>query len=149
MEIQAFKAVITETDLNGLVQKHLPEDLSLDDVNIQVGPDGITVKGKYQLFINVSFETLWEIGVQSGRLAARLASIRAMGIPGSIFKSAVLKLVGDAAKTEPWITIDKETILVDVDAMLLYNGLPAKTNLTRVICQAGTILLEGGPVPVV
>jgi hypothetical protein len=147
MEIQALKVVITETDLNELAQKHLPDDQSLDDVQIRIAADGITLKGKYQLFINVSFETQWEVGVQEGKLTARLANIRAMGMPGSIFKSAVLKLVGDAAKAEPWLAVEQELLIVDVDRALMTRGLRGKTNLTRVLCQAGLMIFEGGTAP--
>jgi hypothetical protein len=144
MEIQALKVVITEADLNELAQKHLPDDQSLDDVQILIAAEGVTIKGKYQLFLNVSFEVQWEIGVHGGKLTARLANIRALGMPGSIFKSAVMKLIGDAAKAESWLTVDNDSVLVDADAALRGAGIHGKTNITRVTCQKGSILVEGG-----
>ncbi len=144
MEIQTLKIILTESDLNGLVHKHLPDDQPLENIQVRVAPEGIYVKGVYPLFISVSFETLWEVSIQAGRLTARLASLRALGIPGNVFKSGILKLIADAAKSEDWIKLDKETLVADLDGMLLKNGLPARTNLTRLMCEPGKIILEAG-----
>jgi hypothetical protein len=142
MEIHSLKVVITEQDLNDLVQKHWPEDQPVENVQVRVGPEGVTVKGVYPLFINVSFETMWALGVEAGRISARLSGLRAMGIPGNVFKSAILKLIADAARKEPWVQVDKEQVWLDVDGLLRKEGVTARTNLTGIICQAGQIMVE-------
>src|SRR5262245_29145948 len=125
MEIHALKLTITEQDLNSLLKKHLRDDQPLEDVEVRVTPQGITFKGMYPLFINVSFETQWELAFDKGKLSARLTNFRAMGVPGNVFKSAILKFVSDAAKAEPWIQVERETVWIDVDRALLKNGLAA------------------------
>ena len=142
MEIQALKIVITSEDVNALVKKHWPDDHPVEEVAIKLTPEGIVVKGVYPLFIDVSFETRWALGVQAGKVSARLTNLRALGIPGNIFKSAILKLIGDAARAKDWLEIDDDTILVDVDRVLQKNGLPARTNLTRIVCEEGKIVVE-------
>src|SRR5437016_5949747 len=132
MEIQALKVVITEQDVNALVKKHWPDDQPVEEVAIRLTADGLVVKGVYPLFIDVSFETRWALGVQAGKVSARLTNLRALVIPGNIFKSAILKLIGDAARSESWLQVEDDTVLVDVDRVLQKNGLPAKTNLTRI-----------------
>lgn len=144
MEIQSLRLTISEDDLNSLLRKHLPDDAPVEKLQVRLTPAGVVVTGVYPLFINVSFETQWELSAQQGNVAARLANLRALGVPGNVFKSAVLKLVADAAKKEPWLRIDKDTVLLDVDAALLKHGLPARTNLTRVACAAGEIIVEAG-----
>ena len=144
MEIQALKVIITADDVNALVKKHWPEDHPVEDVAIKLTPEGIVVKGVYPLFINVSFETHWALGVLAGKVSARLTNLRALGVPGNIFKSAILKLIGDAARREPWLEINDDTILVDVDTVLAKNGLPARTNLTRIACEDSRIIVEAG-----
>jgi len=142
MEIQALKVIITSEDVNALIKKHWPEEHPVEDVAIKLTSGGIMVKGVYPLFINVSFETHWALGVQDGKVSARLTNLRALGVPGNIFKSAILKLIGDAARSESWLEISDDTILVNVDRVLLKNGLPARTNLTRITCQDGAIVVE-------
>src|SRR5262245_12357088 len=142
MEIQALRLIITEDDLNALVQQHLPPDSPVENLHIRVAADGVFVKGVYPLFINVSFETQWEVSVVAGKVQARLATLRALGVPGNVINSAVLKLVADAAEKEPWLRVDKDTVIADVDAALAKEGLRARTNLARVTCAAGQIVVE-------
>src|SRR5262245_42306002 len=143
MEIQALRLTITEEDLNALLKEHLPPDQPVENIHIRVAPEGVYVKGMYPLFINVSFETHWDLSVREGKVLARLANLRTLGVPGNVFKSAIMKLVADAAKSEPWLTIDRDTVMVDVDAALVKHGLAtARANLTRVLCDAGRIVVE-------
>ena len=81
MHIQTLKLLVTEQDLNDLVARHLPDDQPLENLTIRLGPEGVTVAGEYPLFVRVAFETLWELGTQGGKAVARLASLKAMGLP--------------------------------------------------------------------
>lgn len=144
MEINLLRLTISEQDLNDLARRHLPADHPVEDMKIQVVPEGVHIKGEYPLFINVSFETRWELGIQGGKLTARLANFRALGIPGNIFKSAILKLMADAAQEQDWLALEQDTIHVNVEGLLLKSGLSARTNFSTVTCQAGHIILEAG-----
>jgi hypothetical protein len=144
MEIQALKLIITEQDVNALVQKHLPPDQPVENLQIRLTSEGAYVEGVYPLFINVPFETLWELGVHEGKVSARLTKLRAMGVPGNVFKSAVVKLIADAAESEEWLQFEKDTILVDVDRLLLKEGVIMQINLRRLVCQDGQVVVEAG-----
>lgn len=144
MEIQALRLVITEQDVNALVQKHLPPDQPVENVHIRLAPEGAYVRGVYPLFINVSFETLWELGVQEGKVSARLANLRALGVPGNVFKSAIVKLIADAAQGEDWLLFEKDTVLVDVERLLLKEGITIRMNLKRIVCETGQVVIEAG-----
>jgi hypothetical protein len=144
MEIHSLRASITEKDLNDLAAKHLPDDQPIEDVEIRVTSEGVCVRGMYPLFVNVRFETHWRLGIGDKKVTATLTAFKAMGIPGNVFKSAILKFIVDAAKGEPWIKVDQDTIFLDIEAVLLKNGLNARLNLRKVTCQDGVILLESG-----
>src|SRR5262245_55262442 len=114
MEILTLKVKITEQDLNDLAKKHLPKDVPVEELRIHITPEGLVVKGEYPLLVTVSFETLWELNVSEGKVIARLAKFRTLGMPMSILKSLVMGVIASAAKTEPWLAVDGETVQVDV-----------------------------------
>jgi hypothetical protein len=144
MEIHVLRMSISDKDLNDLIDKHLRQDQPVDELKVQISSDGVRLKGVYPLFVNVSFETHWELGVRGGKATARLAGFRALGIPGNIFKSAILKLVADAAHRHPGLEIDNDTVVLDLERLCQENGLTARINLTGVTCQDGILLLEAG-----
>ena len=144
MEIHALHVLVTESDLNEIVRKHAPNDLGVEDVRVQLTPEGVHVTGVYPFFINVKFETVWQPGVQAGKVTARLARFKAMGVPGNIFKSAIMKLVEDVARKEPWLTVAGDTVTADPDAACAKFAAPARTHLRSVVVQAGLLVVEAG-----
>jgi hypothetical protein len=50
----------------------------------------------------------------------------------------------EAAKGEDWLALEQDTIIVDVDRLLLRDGLRAHTNLTRITCEDGALVVESG-----
>jgi hypothetical protein len=142
MEIQTLRLLVNEKDLNELLAEHMPDDQPLENLTIRVASNGVTVSGEYPLFVRVAFETLWEPGIQAGKVTARLAGLKAMGLPATVFKGTVFKAIEEAVQKEPWLAFDADTIVVDVDALLAGEGIPVKTNLTTVRCQAGLLVIE-------
>jgi len=141
MDIHSLRLTVSEEDLNQLAARNL-RDQPIEDISFRVATDGIHIKGVYPLFINVSFETHWELGVQAGKITARLAGLRAFGVPGNVFKSAILKLLADAAQKHDWLRIENDIIFAEVERLLAKNGVTVQTNLTAVTCQEGTIVIE-------
>jgi hypothetical protein len=144
MEILALKATVSEQVLNELAARYLPRDVPVEELRISVTPDGVVVKGEYPLLVTVSFETLWELSVADGKVVARLARFRTLGMPMNVLKSVVMGAISSAAKSEPWLEVEKDTVRIDVDKALAGEGLRARTNLTAVRCQPGTVVIEGG-----
>ncbi|HMF18395.1 MAG TPA: hypothetical protein VKE98_14390 [Gemmataceae bacterium] len=141
MDLHALCVSISDQDLNQLAARHL-RDQPVEDISFRVAADGIHIKGVYPLFINVSFETHWQLGVQAGKVTARLAGMRAFGAPGNVFKSAIMKFISDAAHKHDWLQIENDIIVADVDRLLLKNGLAVRTNITTIACQDGVLLIE-------
>jgi hypothetical protein len=144
MEIQALKVLFTEDELNRLLEKHLPKDRSVEELRLRLTPEGVYVHGEYPLFVQVAFETLWELEVREGRVAARLVNFRALGMPVMIFRSAMMSIIADTAAKADWLAVEEDAVLVDVDRLLAKNGLPARTNLTAVRLQVGMLVIEAG-----
>src|SRR5262249_1604628 len=132
MEIQALRMSITEQDLNEIVRRYLPPEQPLEDVQLRLSPEGIQIAGGYPFFISVKFETTWELGVVDGRAAARLAGFKAMGVPGNIFKSAIMKVIEDAAKKENWVRIEGDQVLVDLEAGCAKYAFAARLRLKSI-----------------
>ena len=143
MEVHALKLSLTEQDLNGLLQKYLPADQPIEDLKVRVGPKGLTIAGVYPLFINVHFETRWHVGLDRGQVTARLDHFKAMGVPGNIFKSAIVKMIEDLAGSEKWIRIQGDTIWIDIDGCIGKYAFACQTHLRLLDCQAGRLVLEG------
>src|SRR5262245_60351997 len=130
MEVHVLKLSVSESDLNELLRKYLPADQPIEDLAVRVSPRGLIVSGVYPLFINVKFETHWELALQRGQITARLDHFKALGVPGTIFKSAIVKLIEDLAGAEDWLRSTGDTIWIDVDACIAKYAFTAQTRLT-------------------
>jgi hypothetical protein len=144
MEIHRLCISLTEKALNDLANKHFPEEVAVEDLEIRILPEGVRVKGAYQMFVPVTFEALWELGVEGGRATARLAHFRTMGIPANVLKSLIMNVIADAARKEPWLQVQGDLVRADLDGMLKRGGLQGRTNLTAIRCQIGVIVVEAG-----
>jgi hypothetical protein len=144
MEIQALTLRVSEKSLNDLAARHLPEDQPVEELRFRLTPEGLHITGEYPLFLKVAFETRWELGVRAGRVTARLASLKALGLPVAIFKSVLLKLVHEAAGHEDCLQLEDETFIFDVDRWLAAEGIPLRTNLMAIRCQEQSLIVLAG-----
>ncbi|MBI2808070.1 MAG: hypothetical protein HYX68_24055 [Planctomycetes bacterium] len=144
MELHALKVSLTEQDLNDLLRKYIPRNIDVEDLRVRFSDQGIHVTGTYPFFFPVRFETIWEVGVESGHASARLASFKAMGVPGNIFKSAVVKVVEDVAKQETWIRIVGDRFLADLELGCSKYAVLAHLHLKSIIVKPGNLMLEAG-----
>ena len=144
MEIHRLRLTLTEQDFNDLAREHLSEEIGIEDLDIRIIPEGVRVKGVYPVFVPVSFEAVWEIGVLMGRATAKLINFRTMGMPGNVLRSLIMNVIADAAKRESWLEVQGDFVLADLDALLKESGLAAQTRLTSIVCQAGSLTVEAG-----
>jgi hypothetical protein len=144
MELHALRLSLTEQDLNDLLRKYIPKNIDIDDLRVKFSDLGVHVSGIYPFFFPVRFETIWEIGVEHGHASARLASIKAMGVPGNIFKSAVVKIVEDIAKQETGIRIVGDRVLADLELGCSKYAVLAHLHLKSISVKPGMLILEAG-----
>jgi hypothetical protein len=148
MEIHALSLVLNEKDLDALAARHLPEDQPVEELRFRVTPEGLYVSGEYPLFLRVAFETLWELGVRDGDVTARLLRFKALGLPVPVFKSMLLKILGEGTGKHDWLELQDDTVRIRVDQLLAREGVPLRTNLTAVRCQGQDLVIEAGrPAP--
>src|SRR5262245_48453451 len=100
MEILALQATISEQSLNDLAARHLPKDIPVEELRFAVTEAGLVVRGEYPLLVTVSFETVWELSVRDGKILARLAGFRTLGMPMGVLKSLVMGVIASTAKQE-------------------------------------------------
>jgi hypothetical protein len=146
MEILALKLFLTEGEINGLIQKFLPEPGAVENLRVRLTPEGVVVQGDYPtLLVKMAFETLWEVGVAAGEVEARLTSVKVAGLPAGMLRGVLLKVLRDVTAGEAGLEVQDETVRVNVEEMLWAKGLPVRVRLTAVRCSIGTLVIEAGP----
>jgi hypothetical protein len=145
MEIQALKLLVPEDVVNRLIAEHTPKDVPLQDLAVQLSPDGVHVQGKYPtMFMKVAFETVWAVTVMSGQLEVRLADVKVSGFPATMLRGLIFKMMKESTDREPGLSVEGETLRVDIEQFLAAKGLPLRVNLTNVRCGPGSMVIEAG-----
>ena len=144
MEVLALELHLTADDLNAVVRKVLPPDSPVEDLQVMLAAGTVGVRGVYPLLVNVSFECWWEADVAQGKVRCRLTQLKAMGMPGMVFKSAVLRALQSAAKREYWLDVRGDEVHIDPEYLLARHLLPGKLNLKALQVNDGSLVLKAG-----
>ena len=144
MEMHSLQLTVTESDLEQLVRNHLLTDKPIEEFRLSIGPDGILATGLFQMFLDVRFESLWELAVRDGLACARLAGFKALGIPGNIFKSAIFKFLGDMVNQDEALSVEGDWLRVDLEKLIARYALPCRVNLTGMTTGPGVVRIEAG-----
>lgn len=144
MDIRSLTLVLTDQDLEELARRQLPGNFPVEELQLRITSEGVLVAGEYPLFVHVHFEMLWTLAVENGKVRAQLERVRALGLPATIFRSMVLKLVQEQIGKSPWVEHDGDGVLVDVDRWVREKGVPLRSHLRSVRCHPGEMIIEGG-----
>jgi hypothetical protein len=145
MEIQLLKLLITEQDINTLVARALASEPQVRDVKVSLGPEGVHVGGVYPTaFMSVRFQTLWEVSVEAGKVAARLADLKVVGLPVTMLRPAIMSALSEAVAKEDAVQVKGEHLLFDPNRLFTKNGLTGSTNLRTIRSEAGQLIIEAG-----
>ena len=144
MDVNALELVVTDADLAALVEKHVPADLSIEDLKVTIRPEGICMQGSYPMLVRVNFECWWTAEVSAGKIRCAISKLKALGMPAMVFKSAIIKVLGDFAKNEFWRAIDGETVVLDPEFLLARDVLPGHLNLKSIALGEGTATVLAG-----
>jgi hypothetical protein len=143
MEIHALKLTITEHDLNAIAARALAKEEQVREVRARISPEGVHVSGVYPTpFMTVRFETTWELVARAGKIGAKLASVKALGLPVTMLRTMIMTTLAEAAGSGSGLQVDGEHILFDPDHLLARHGLIGRTNLTVVRCETGVLVIE-------
>ena len=148
MEIQALKLLVPEDAVNRLVAEHAPKDVPVQKLVVRLTPEGVRVQGEYPtVFMKVAFDSL--VDANGGRGTARSAAGGSEGV-GFPRNNAAGRDLQDAqgirARSDPGLTVDGDTLRINIDQFLAAKGLPLKVNLREVLCRLGSLLIEAGSI---
>ena len=141
MQIKNLTLLASDADLNEIVSRFLPRQKKIDDVHLAIIPEGVRVTGTYHAAVGVPFAGLWSVFVHEGKLAARLASIKAGPFSLGLAKSSIVRAIAAAV---PMLELRGDLLLLDVDALICEKVLPLRTNLKSIACDYGTLVIESG-----
>jgi hypothetical protein len=144
MDVNALELVLTDADLAALVEKHVPADLSIEDLKVTIRPEGLCMQGSYSLLVRVNFECWWIAEVSAGKIRCTISKLKAMGMPAMVFKSAIIKVLADFAKNEFWMAVKGETVVLDPEYLLARYLAPGHLNLKSIVLGEGTATVLAG-----
>jgi len=145
MEIQSLKVFVTEDEANDLLARVLPDAEPLEELRVRLTPEGVVVQGSYPaMMFKTSFETLWEVTAAGPELVARLVNVKIAGLPATLFKGALLRMIRDAVANQPGVRVQEEAVRVHVEELARHQGLPLRVRFSAVRCSIASLVLEAG-----
>lgn len=143
MEIRALHLRVTQDELNEWIRRLLSSNEKVHGLAVAITRQGMLLKGTYQIFGGVPFEATLEIGVDGGLVGVRLNKMQAGGlfpVPQALVTSMVMGKLTE--HQNDWMRVEGETLVFDIERMLQERGISVITNLYRVSCEEGVIILE-------
>src|SRR5262245_37823554 len=144
MEIQLLRMHISQQELSALAAEAAARHGKVRDLAVRLTPEGAAIEGVYHVLVGIPFETLWHLSIDAGQVVARLDSIKVARMGASMFKGLLLNAIGDAIGKVQGVTLEQETLRLDLDRLLTSKGFPTQTNLTQLQCGPGYLLIEAG-----
>ena len=139
MEIVTLRFVVTEDDLNSLLVQFVTAPPKIRNLHFRVMPDAVSLAGVYETVLRIPFDSEWKCFVQEGRIVARLAAIKVIGIGLGFLKGYVLKALSSNSTV---LKFEEESVVFDVDHFFEAMAVPIKTNLLSVCCESGRLVIE-------
>lgn len=146
MDIESLRVVVREDEINEYLPRAVPPDAGVENLHVRLVPEGLVLAGTYPTFLlKMSFETLWEVAAADGQVHARLSSIKVSGLPATLLRGVLLKVVRDMVAKQPGVKVEDDKIIVDVAEVLQDRQVPVRINLTTVRSGTGEMVIEAGP----
>jgi hypothetical protein len=143
MDIQSLKLLITEDDINQLIERYLPEGGPIEEPRVRLFADGVLVQGKYPTPLGrMSFETLWKVSASGNTVRAHLETIRVAGLPAKLLRGVLLKTIHDVAGSQPGVRVENEAVEVNVEEAAQGKGVTLRVGLITVSGSPGTLVVE-------
>jgi hypothetical protein len=145
MDILALRLLVRENEVNELLPTLIPTEAAVQNLRVRLTPEGLVVQGEYPTFmVKMAFETLWQLSVAAGVVHARLASVKVAGLPATLLRGVLLKVLRDVTAQHAGLRVDGETLCIDVSQALKARKIPANLQVTSLHCGAGEALIEAG-----
>ena len=146
MEIQSLKVFLTDADVAALAAEHMPENDSIEDLQVRLTPEGVLLEGKYAtgFGFKVPFETVWQLVAAGPRIDVKLETIKVAGLPGGMLRTVLMRMVRDNVEGHTGIVVADDTIQIDIPAVAKSRGAEVRVNFTNVQMSVGTAVVEAG-----
>jgi hypothetical protein len=146
MEIQSLKLFLTNADLCNLLLQNLPEQEGIEDLETRFTPQGVVVQARYYagFGFRVPFETVWQVEPAASALRIQLTKLNVGGMPANLFQGTLLGMIRDAIANHPGLSMENDTLLVDIATLARSAGLELKICFTEVRLSIGTAVIEAG-----
>lgn len=145
IEIRTLSMTIPEEDANEGIRRLPPEEVPVREPRVSFTPEGVLATGKYRvMMMDVSFETLWTLNLEGGRVKATLAKLKLAGLPVSSFRSMLMRTAQAMVDQQPGITMEGEDIYVDVEQVLAHRQVPVSIRLTKLEVSDKLMSIEAG-----
>jgi len=145
MDIESLRLLVTEEELNSLLQEQLPKDTGVRNLRIGLLPEGVQVNGQYTtMLMPIAFETLWELSVAEGQIQARLMTVKVAGFPATKLRGVLLSALADNLSEQPGVKIQDEVVRLNLNELLEARDVPVRVNPKAIHCARGQLVFEGG-----
>ena len=146
MEIRTLSIQVTNADLVGLLGRLPPEADKIEDLQARLKPGGVEIQGKYPsgFGFKVPFETRWQMAPAGSLVRVTLEDIQVAGLPATMLRGALLRMMRDAVEGQPGLSMEDETLRVDVAELAAAHGVVLKVQLTGVRFGEGEAVIEAG-----
>ena len=144
MEIQSLKVFLTDADVAGLAAEHLPENDSIEGLQVRLTPEGVLVQGQYAtgFGFKVPFETVWQLNAAGPRIDVKLDTIKVAGLPGGMLRTVLMRMVRDNVENQVGVSVADDTIHIDVPVVAQSRGVEVRVNFTAVRMSVGAAVVE-------
>lgn len=143
MEIKSLELLLTNADLAPLVALLAKQADGIEELTVTFTPEGASVQGKYPTpFFKVAFETLWQPVAAGPEVNVKLVALKVAGLPASMLRGAMMKMVRDAIEGQPGLTVTDEGVSVRVADMARPHGIELAMHVAEVRMGEGTCVVE-------
>lgn len=144
MEIQSLKLLLTDADLSQLIRQALRDEDRLENVQVRLLPEGVHLQGEFStgFGFKVPFETIWQVKPAGSALEVELETIKVAGLSAGMLRGALLRTVGDYAEEHPGVSMDQETLRIDLREALSREGVDLLVRFTAVRMSIGAAVIE-------
>jgi hypothetical protein len=143
MEIRSLELLLTDADLVPVAALLAKQADGIEELAIAFTPEGASVQGKYPTpFFKVAFETIWQPEAAGPEVRVKLVALKVAGLPASMLRGALMKMVRDAIDERPGLTVSDDVVVVRVADMVRAYGFDLAMNFVAVRMGEGTCVIE-------
>jgi hypothetical protein len=139
-----LRVVLRDAEINEQLPHYVQADLPVRDLQVHFAEDGVHVTGSYRavLGMGMPFETVWHLIPEDEGVRLRLAQLSAGRLPAGMFRSTLLAFLRGELEKVPGVSVQEDSIKIEVMPVLRERGLPFQARVSQVLCSPGQLVVE-------